>query len=214
MEMQIKQDILALHKPITKQLRSLAKTYKKVLNAVDIPQVFELVETLLQVGDFKHSTVAYQILWDQSNRFEQVHFPLIDHIVTTYIHDWWDCDDVFTHAFANYFLRYPDMLEKTISWTRHERFGVRRSAAIALLVPAKKHMIPFAMIETICNILYDDPHYLVIKGYGWLLKEASVKYHDEVVTYLNDHVSTMPRTAFRYALEKLPQEERQYLMSL
>ena len=60
----------------------------------------------------------------------------------------------------------------------------------------------------------DDPHYLVQKGYGWLLKEASILYHDSVIRYLEKNVTKMSRTAFRYALEKLPKDEKERLMEL
>lgn len=53
---------------------------------------------------------------------------------------------------------------------------------------------------------------LVQKGYGWLLKEASKLYPQEVFDYAWKHKDTMPRTSLRYAIEKLPLSLRRQVM--
>ena len=50
---------------------------------------------------------------------------------------------------------------------------------------------------------------MVQKGYEWLLKVNSVQYPDRVFEYVNSKKMTMPRTALRYAIEKLPAEMKE-----
>ena len=57
-----------------------------------------------------------------------------------------------------------------------------------------------------------DEHDLVRKGYGWMLKTLSVKEPELVFDYLMRHKATMPRAAFRYALEKMDEDTRRILM--
>jgi 3-methyladenine DNA glycosylase AlkD len=64
----------------------------------------------------------------------------------------------------------------------------------------------------IADRLMQDEHYLVLKGYGWLLKEFSRRNEDAVFNYLIKNRERMPRLAFRYALEKMPRERKQILM--
>jgi 3-methyladenine DNA glycosylase AlkD len=45
---------------------------------------------------------------------------------------------------------------------------------------------------------------MVQKGYGWLLKEASKKHQEEVFDFVMRRKAEMPRTALRYAIEKMP----------
>ncbi|MDR2778391.1 MAG: DNA alkylation repair protein, partial [Rickettsiales bacterium] len=44
--------------------------------------------------------------------------------------------------------------------------------------------------------------------YGWLLKAASESNPKEIFAYLMAKKEIMPRTAFRYALEKMPENLR------
>ena len=131
-----------------------------------------------------------------------------------YIEDWWDCDDFMTHAFQNVLMRFPDNMYRIKDWVNHERFAVRRSSAVILIRPAQKGLLDENIIIEICNLLIDDPHYLVQKGYGWLLKESSKYYYNNVVQYLENNISEISRTAFRYALEKFPKEEKERMMNL
>jgi 3-methyladenine DNA glycosylase AlkD len=46
-----------------------------------------------------------------------------------------------------------------------------------------------------------------------MLKEASRKHAREVFDYLMKYKKTMPRTAFRYAIEKMPDDMRKKAMA-
>ena len=54
---------------------------------------------------------------------------------------------------------------------------------------------------------------LVQKGYGWMLKAASQAHPQAVFTYVMQHKAEMPRTALRYAIEKMPQELKSQAMA-
>ena len=64
----------------------------------------------------------------------------------------------------------------------------------------------------IADILLGDKDDLVQKGYGWMLKEASRIHEQEVFDYIMAHKSVMPRTALRYAIEKMPLDLRKRAM--
>ena len=61
-------------------------------------------------------------------------------------------------------------------------------------------------------MLLMDKEDLVQKGYGWMLKEAANTYRDEIYQYVLKHRDVMPRTALRYAIEKMPQSMRKKAM--
>lgn len=67
----------------------------------------------------------------------------------------------------------------------------------------------------IADILLHHPHDLIHKAVGWLLREAGKRDKDALVAYLLPRYQTMPRTMLRYAIEKLPEAERQkYLQKI
>ena len=54
---------------------------------------------------------------------------------------------------------------------------------------------------------------MVQKGYGWMLKVVSNHEPRKVFEYVMRHKKEMPRTALRYAIEKLSPDLRKQAMA-
>ena len=64
----------------------------------------------------------------------------------------------------------------------------------------------------IAGILVDDPHDLVQKPTGGMLREAGKKDEPALTAFLDEHAATMPRVTLRYAVERLdPAQRSKYL---
>jgi 3-methyladenine DNA glycosylase AlkD len=60
--------------------------------------------------------------------------------------------------------------------------------------------------------LLGDPHDLIHKAMGWLLREAGKRSQAELLAFLRRHYAQLPRTTLRYAIERLdPIDRRQWL---
>lgn len=56
--------------------------------------------------------------------------------------------------------------------------------------------------------LLTDPEELLHKATGWMLREVGKRSQSQLEAFLERHATVMPRTALRYAIERLPEEER------
>ncbi len=66
----------------------------------------------------------------------------------------------------------------------------------------------------IAEILVNDDHDSIHKATGWMLREAGNQDRQSLLSFLDQYAATMPRTALRYAIEHLDQEQRGYYMSM
>ena len=60
----------------------------------------------------------------------------------------------------------------------------------------------------IAEVLVKDKHELVQKGVGSWLREAGKRDQNQLLSFLNKHAGSMPRTMLRYAVEKLLPAQR------
>lgn len=88
----------------------------------------------------------------------------------------------------------------------------RRIAMLATFAYIKQGQADDALV--IATMLLHDHHDLIQKAVGWMLREIGKRVsRDILLTFLDEHAATMPRTTLRYAIEHLPLEQRGYYMA-
>ncbi len=66
----------------------------------------------------------------------------------------------------------------------------------------------------VADRLRHDPHDLIHKATGWMLREVGKRDPAALVGYLERRAGALPRTALRYALERQPPAVRQHFMTV
>lgn len=184
------------------QSRSVAAQYPK-LSRDDLDQLFR--------SEFHEDRFcALVILTKQFEKAKgQLRAELFEYYLSLYeinAVNSWDLVDVSANRFGKFWLQDPKRIEKLLQRARSKDLWVQRSAVI-LTFPmiAEFDFEPTIKVGT---ELIDHPHDLIHKAVGWALREVGKRELMVLREFLEIHAATMPRTALRYAIEKLSDAER------
>lgn len=122
----------------------------------------------------------------------------------------WDLVDVSAPYIAGEYCvtKGPTLLRKL---ARSKSLWERRIAIVATFAFIKRDRPEQAI--RIAKILMRDKHDLIQKAVGWMLREAGKKNVSILLSFLDRNVTSMPRTMLRYAIERLPDEQRAHYLS-
>ncbi|MGK7395458.1 MAG: DNA alkylation repair protein [Candidatus Cyclobacteriaceae bacterium M3_2C_046] len=189
----------------------ISKEFYKSVKRYPKNQILDLCEYFWQSGLLEESMVACHWTYKQHKDFESGDFKLFESWISNYVNNWASCDTFCNRTVGEFIERYPEYLSSLKGWTCSDNRWVKRASAVSLIVPARKgRFLPEIM--AIAQELMMDQDDLVQKGYGWLLKVASQRHQQEIFNFIMKHKYRMPRTALRYAIEKMPTELRKGAM--
>jgi len=90
---------------------------------------------------------------------------------------------------------------------RSESLWERRIALLATFHFIKRG--EFEPTLTLVQLLLNDPHDLIHKAAGWMLREIAKRDEATARAFLDQHAAQMPRTMLRYAIERFAPSLRQ-----
>jgi 3-methyladenine DNA glycosylase AlkD len=185
----------------------IAKSTYKTICHHSKAEILEFCEELWQSRYMEESFIACNWAYSLRKKYAPSDFETFERWVNTYVTNWASCDTLCNHTIGIFVEMYPDYIQELKKWTNSPNRWMRRAAAVTLIIPARKGLF-LPDIFDIANSLLTDTDDLVQKGYGWMLKSASQANQKAVFEYVMAHKTVMPRTALRYAIEKMPQELR------
>jgi len=189
----------------------IAQKYFPEVRPLGKKEIFALCEELLESDYTEEAFVAFEWAYRLRDQYEPSDFVVFERWLEKYVNNWAKCDTLCNHAIGSFVQKYPQFIENLKSWTGSDNRWLRRAAAATLIIPAKQGEFLEDIFE-IADSLLQDKDDLVQKGYGWMLKEASRTHQKEVYDYVLRNKNLMPRTALRYAIEKMPPDLRRVAM--
>lgn len=177
-------------------LRKIAKDF------INLP--LENIKNLIESPINEERLLALLILisqYERGNKNEIYQFYMC-HL--KYVNNW-NLVDSSAHLIAGAHLYNKDK-EVLVSLARSEILWERRISIVSTL-----HFIrngEFEWTLRIAEILIKDTHDLIHKAVGWMLREVGKRNKEVLVVFLDQYAACMPRMMLRYAIEKLPQDER------
>ena len=201
----------------------IAKEAYKLVIHLEKPAIFQLCEKLWRSGYMEESFIACNWSYFVHKQYKKDDFLVFESWLARYVSNWaawiqnyvdnWaSCDTLCNHSVGTLVEMYPDLISGLKRWALSGNRWVKRGAAVSLIIPARKGLFHDDIFE-IADILHSDRDDMVQKGYGWMLKAASQAHQKSVFDYVVSRKSTMPRTALRYAIEKMPPDMKKQAMS-
>jgi len=132
------------------------------------------------------------------------------HIYTMYLRNTryinsWDLVDVSAHHIVGHYLM--DKTKDPLHWlARSEMLWERRIAIIATFYYIRQNQFDDTL--KIAVMLINDPHDLMHKAVGWMLREVGKRDLQAEERFLKTYCRQMPRTMLRYAIERFADAKR------
>jgi len=175
-------------------------------------EIFSLGEKLLESGYLEELGVAFDWAFRIRKNIEKKDFFILESWLKKYVTNWGACDSLCTRALGYFIYQFPEFFPEIKKWAVSKNRWVRRASAVVLIYSIRKKK-PLTPVFEIADILLLDEDDMVQKGYGWMLKVASDQEPKKVFEYVKRHKKIMPRTALRYAIEKLSPDLRKQAMA-
>ena len=200
---------VGLKGPVLKQIANLV--YKDIKD--EPPEdILQLCDRLLAIAMRYRMFFAFDWTVRQKQHFRPAEFKRFERWLKTYVDNWGACDSLCCGPIGLLLAQFPDLVTKTQPWRKSKNRWLRRASAVSLIVPVRQGLLAEEVFAVADTLLMDQDD-MIQKGYGWMLKEATKRFPDEVFDYVMKHKIHMPRTALRYAIEKMPEKRRKQAMA-
>lgn len=189
----------------TAETRKIAKEYYEQIKRYSKQDIFAICEELWKSQYLEEAVISCKFSESLKKQYEPSDFKIFEAWVDKYVNNWAACDTLCNHTIGTFIMMYPEYINELKKWAKSENRWTKRASAVTLIIPARRGLFLKDILE-IADILLLDNDDIVQKAYGWMLKAASESNQKEVFDYVVTKKKIMPRTAFRYAIEKMPEE--------
>jgi len=193
-------------------LYKISKTCFKDFKNKSKKEILDICDEFLKSGERYFKFFAFDWSGKFKDQYDKADFKLFERWLKKYVASWGQCDHLCCRALGYTVQQYPEMTAQTKIWTRSKNRWERRAAAVSLIKAVSDGQLLDEVFKT-ADLLLTDENDMVQKGYGWMLKDASKCFPDEVFAYVMRNKDAMPRTALRYAIERYPQNKRKQAMA-
>ncbi|MBS3084727.1 DNA alkylation repair protein [Candidatus Pacearchaeota archaeon] len=181
------------------QVRSFAKKYREL----SLSQIQRLLDSVTH----EYRLVAGIILTDKFEKNPEEVFNF--YIKNAKRFNNWDLVDLTAPKITGNFLL--DKNKKILyDLAKSKNLWEKRIAIVSTYAFIREGK--FADTLKISEILLNNPHDLIHKAVGWMLREVGKRSEEILKDFLKVNYKKIPRTTLRYAIEKFDEKERKKLL--
>jgi 3-methyladenine DNA glycosylase AlkD len=202
----------------TKPMRALARDiYLAQRDSWDVRDATMFAQLMMPDRHLETKAVGLEVLAGFRRDFTP---PLLTRcrrwLANNYSANWATTDEMCGVIVGPLLVKHPALMPQMRGWARHRNMWVRRASIVGLLPVVRRGDANAAvdLIYKIAGHLHPDPNDLIHKAVGWALREAGKTDAGRLEEYLRTNVAEIPRTTFRYAIERFDPKKRAELLSI
>jgi len=196
----------------TQILRKIAKECFRDIKNLPKAEILDCCDRLLESRERYGRFIAVEWAYYISDQYTKNDFRRFETWVKEYVGDWGGCDHLCGGPIGELIAKYPELAPKVKIWAKSKNRWLRRAAAVSLIASLLEGKLLDEAFQ-VADMLLTDPDDIVQKGFGWMLKQASITFPREVFDYVMERKGRMPRTALRNAIERFPAARRKHAMA-
>jgi 3-methyladenine DNA glycosylase AlkD len=134
----------------------------------------------------------------------------LDLLQKGYINNWDLVDSTAYTLLGDFIIQNPGQIILMDNLANSGELWSERMAMVATL--AFIRIGDYEPTLRLAALFITHSHDLMHKASGWMLRELGIRKPEVLKGFLHKYASVMPRTMLRYAIEKMPEETRQYYL--
>ena len=188
-------------------IRQIVKKYKKTVELNDLKELITY-----PFHEVRSTAVLLAVELFAKNKNEEERQKIVEFYLyhLNYINNW-DLIDISVHKILGIYCQEQNDYQILYNLANTDHLWSKRAAIVA-----NWHIIKqgnFEPIKKITLTLCKDKEDLIHKALGWMLREMGKKDLRELLNFLDNYASELPRTTLRYAIERLSPEQRKHYLS-
>jgi 3-methyladenine DNA glycosylase AlkD len=206
---------LAFYNVGTARVRAFAQEiYRARRESWSVIDALAFADALIASPVLEVKAVGVEVLAGYRRSFTP---PLLSRWKRWLAHDlsdnWATTDAICGFLIGPLVLAFPAQASTVAAWSRHPNMWVRRASAVGLIAAVRRGAA-LDLAYGVAKRLHADREDLIQKAVGWMLREAGKADPGRLERYLRANVRLIPRTTFRYAIERFDDGKRRRLLAL
>lgn len=193
-------------------VRRLARTVNLEQKNWSLREALSFAELMIARPELEAKGVGICLLGAYRDQFTPALLPAARRWLQRYCTDWASTDTLCGEVLAPFFARFPGIVSRLHPWRNSRDLYVRRASAVALVPHARRGAFLDEAYDA-ALALGGEPHHLLQKAAGWLLREAGKTDMARLERFLRKHGQELGRTTVGYAIERFPPDRRAALLA-
>jgi 3-methyladenine DNA glycosylase AlkD len=206
-------DDLRFHNVGTKAMRRLARSiHAQHRDEWSIDEAMSFASLLIEDPYLEVKSLGIEVVGRYRRAFTAQLLPIWKQwLARNFSTNWATTDAISCYLIGPLLVEHPELANEMRGWARHRNMWVRRASAAGLIASVRKGLAMDVAYD-VARHLHADPHDLIQKAVGWLLRESGKTDMGRLERYLRATGPAIPRTTVRYAIERFPENRRRDLL--